>query len=135
VKKLENKNLILRKSLICALLIAFVFSAMGTSMAYARETAPPPDNPAISPEDNPLLIAAQDNGTPVLDRTQDNSTTTADDNASLISTQDTQTEENAPLISPQVQPDNTSTILGVAAVVAAIAVAAIVAVLRLRKKL
>jgi hypothetical protein len=136
------KNLNLRKSLMFTLLIVLAFSAMTNSMAYARDTPTqaPPDNTPFAPDENPTLIAAQDNGTmafndtSILDRTQDSNATTSDDNAVLYSAQDTQTEDNPPLIAPQTQPDNTSTILGVAALVAAIAIAAILVVLRRHQK-
>jgi hypothetical protein len=139
VKKLENKKLDLKKSLICTLLIAFAISAMAISTACARETAPPqtpPDNNVVTADDNPVLIAPTadaaigSNGTdaPLLDRAQDNSTTSPDNNGTLIDALDTQTEDNPPLIAPASQPDNTVTILGIAALATAIAVSAVVAV-------
>jgi hypothetical protein len=134
---MRNKNLDSKKYLICTLLIAVVFSTMGTSMAYARETAPPqtpPDTTSVSTGDNPVLIATKDNDTSLLDRAQDNSPSSPGDNASLISTLDGQTEDNAPLIAPLAQPDNSTTILGIAVFVAAVAAGAVV-VLHYRKKL
>ena len=92
-EKIVNKNLYLRRSLIFALLVLVVFSAMGTSMAYARETVAvqaPADNTAATSEENPTLIATQDNsttateGTPVLTRTQDDGTTPTDENSTLF---------------------------------------------------
>ena len=84
--------------------------------------------------ENPTLYTAQDNSTgatddnPTLDRSQDNSTSSPDDNATLYTTQDNLNEENAPLIAPAAQPDNTLTILGIAALATLIAVSAVVAV-------
>jgi hypothetical protein len=139
---MENKKLNLKKSLICTLLIAVAFSAMATQTAFARESAPPltpPDNTSITVGDNPILLAAQDStatgsDTPLLDRAQDNSTTLPDDNSTLYTTQDT-LEENPPLIAPRVQPDNIATVLGIAALTAAIAAVAVVVFVRLRKKI
>jgi hypothetical protein len=141
-RKKGIKKLNLRKSLMCTLLIVLTFSAMTTSMAFARETPTqaPPDNTSVAPEENPTLIATQDNSTMalndtlILDRTQDSNSTTSNDNATLYSAQDTQTEDNPPLITTQAQPDNTATILGVAALVAAIAIAAIIVVLQRHQK-
>jgi hypothetical protein len=140
---MENKKLNLKKSLICTLLIAVAFSAMATQTACARETASPltpPDSTPITVGDNPILMAAPDNATtgfdtPLLDRAQDNSTTLPDDNATLYTTQDTLTEENPPLIAPRAQPDNIATVLGIAALVAAVATVTVVVVLRLCKKI
>lgn len=141
--KFERTNLNLEKLLICTLLIALAFSAMTTSIAFARESAPaqaPSDNTAAATKENPTLIVTQNNGTnllndtPTLTRTQDNSTSKPDDNSTLYSTKDTQTENNPLLIAPQSQPDNTMAILEILAIVAAITVAAIVVVLRRRKK-
>jgi hypothetical protein len=140
---MENQKTKFRKSLICTLLIAVAFSALATQTAFARESAPPltpPDNTSITVGDNPILLAAQDNvatgsDTPLLDRAQDNSTTLPDDNATLYTTQDTLTEENPPLIATRAQPDNIATVLGIAALAAAIAVAAVVVFVRLRKKI
>ena len=144
VKKMINEKLDLKKSLVCTLLIALAFSAMATSVASAREIAPsqmPPDINSVGPEDNPILISTQDNSTvgsndtPLLDRAQDTNVTTPNNDASLISTQNAEAEDNPPFIAPLAQPDNTATILGATALVAAIAAATIVAVLRIRKKI
>ncbi len=124
-------------------MIAVALSAMATQTAFARESTPsqiPPDNPPITDGDNPILMAAPDDATtgsdtPLLDRTQDNSTTLPDDNATLYTTQDTLNEENPPLIAPQAQPDNIATVLGIAALAAAIVAAAVVMVVRFRKKI
>jgi hypothetical protein len=143
VKKMINEKLTLKKFLICALLTAIASSVMATSVASAREIAPSqmPTDTNSAPEDNPILISTLDNSTvgsndtPLLDRAQDANVTTPSNDASLISTQDVQTEDNPPLIAPLTQPDNNATILGVAALVTAIGVAAIVVVLKLRKKI
>jgi cytoskeletal protein RodZ len=143
-RKLGRKNLNLRKSLIYTLLIALAFFAMATSMACARETGPaqtPPESTSVPSEDNPTLIATQDNGTnplndnPPITRTQDISTTTPDDNGTLNSAEDAQTEDNPPLITAQAQPDNTATILGATAFGGAIAISAIVVILRRHQKI
>ncbi len=112
-EKMENKNLNLKKSLICTLLVAVVFFGMATSLAYARETAPPqtpPDNTAITTDDNPVLIANQDKSTPPPEEN------------SVISTQDTELNDNPILISGQSKTDYTAFTVGVAALVAAIAI-------------
>lgn len=141
---MENKRIDLKKSLFCTLLIAFAFSAMATSTAYARESTPPqmpPDNTVVTADDNPVLIAPPDDAaigsnetdTPPIDRAQDSSTTSPDNNGTFVDALDTQTDDNPPLISPAAQPDNTATILVIAALATAIAVNAVVAV-HYRKK-
>jgi len=146
VKELERKlgnNLNLRKSLMCTLLIAIAFSAIINSIAYARETPPeqtPQNTPAVMPEENPILIATQDNATiglndaPTVDRTQDNSQIVPDDSKPLDSVQEVQAEDDQLLIAPQAQPDTSATNFGIIAIIAAIAVGGIVLVLLNRKK-
>jgi|WetSurMetagenome_2_1015567.scaffolds.fasta_scaffold529779_1 hypothetical protein len=149
---MENKKLNLKKYLICTLLIAAAVSAMATQTAFARETAPsqtPPEGTASTTDGNPILTATLDNATietndtplldrpqdPLLNRVQDNSTTSPDDNATLYTIQDNLTEENPSLIASQAQPENIATVLGIAALAAAVTAAAVVGVVRLRKKI
>ena len=133
----------LKKSLICILLVAVAFSAIINSMAYARETTSDqtsPDDTTVTPEENSILIATQDNATiglndaPILDRTQDNNQIVPDDSIPPDSVQEVQTEDDQLLISPQAQPDTSATNLGVIILVGAIAVGAVAIVLVNRKK-
>jgi hypothetical protein len=131
---MENKKFDLKKSLICTLLIAFAISAMATSAACARETAPSqtsPNDTVITSDDNPVLIAppadtaigSNDTNAPLSDRSQDNSTASADDSTLYDSAN---SESNNPnLIATQAQPDYLAIIVVLVACVAAIASVAI----------
>src|SRR5665647_3509888 len=137
---MENKSQIKKnKFLTVTVLTLFLLSATAISSASAQvdPTRIPNQTPTDSSElisENPTLYSAQDNSTaatddnPILDRAQDNSTSSPDDNATLYTTQDNLNEENAPLISPAAQPDNTLTILGIATLATLIAISAVVAV-------
>jgi hypothetical protein len=139
--KMENKSQIKKnKFLTVAVFTLFLLSATAISSASAQ--GDPTRIPNQTPTDanseligeNPTLYTAQDNSTtatddnPIFDRSQDNSTSSPDDNATLYTTQDNLNEENVPLIAPAAQPDNTLTILGIAALATIIAVSAVVAV-------
>jgi len=137
---MENKSQIKKnKFLTVTVLTLFLLSATAISSASAQvdPTRIPNQTPTDSSElisENPTLYTAQDNSTaatddnPILDRAQDNSTSSPDDNATLYTTQDNLNEENAPLIAPAAQPDNTLTILGIATLATLIAISAVVAV-------
>ena len=145
--KMENKSQIKKnKFLTVAVLTLFLLSATAISSASAAQLDPtripnqtPTDDNGELISENPTLYTAQDNSTaatddnPTLDRSQDNSTSSPDDNATLYTTQDNLNDENAPLIAPAAQPDNTLTILGIVALATVIAVSAVVAV-HYRKK-
>ena len=142
---MENKSQIKKnKFLTVTVLTLFLLSATAISSASAQvdPTRIPNQTPTDTSElisENPTLYTAQDNSTaatddnPTLDRSQDNSTSSPDDNATLYTTQDSLNDENAPLIAPAAQPDNTLTILEIVALATVIAVIAVVAV-HYRKK-
>ena len=95
-----------------------------TAISTASAQVDPTRIPNQTPTDSSELISEN----PTLYTAQDNSTSSPDDNATLYTTQDNLNEENAPLIAPAAQPDNTLTILGIAALATLIAVSAVVAV-------
>jgi hypothetical protein len=144
--KLERTKSYSRNVLVCTLLIALAFSAAATSMANATIddntpsmlTQAPTGDSAAAPNENPNLIAAEDNSTltvaPASDRSSENSTLPQGDSSSLYISEDAQLGDNAPLIATQTQPDNPLVILGVIALLAAIAVCAAFVVFRYRKK-
>jgi hypothetical protein len=142
---MENKSQIKKnKFLTVAVLALFLLSATAISTASAQvDPTRTPDSAPIDGgggliSENPTLYTAQDDSTATaddnstLDRAQDNEAL-PDDNATLDTTQDNLIHENAPLIAPAPQPDNTLAILGIAALVTIIAVSAVVAV-HYRKK-
>jgi len=134
-----------KKLLIFALLTAFLFVAVATSVANAEEDLAPPllGNNAADSSDTPNLIATQ-NDTLVtteqpptaLDQTRENSTSTSDDTAMHTM------EENggippqdAPnLIATQTAPDNTPLIVGIALVSLVAVCVVIVAVVTSRRR-
>jgi len=145
-KKMENKSQIKKNTfLTIAVLTLFLMSTTAISCASAQvDPTRIPDqasteNGAGLISENPTLYTAKDNSTtaaddnPILDRAQDNSTVSPNDNATLYTTQDNINEENAPLIAPAPQSDNTLTLLGIAALATVIAVSAVIAV-HYRKK-
>jgi hypothetical protein len=141
-----NKSKIKKnKFLTVALLTLFLLSATAISTVSAQvDPTRTPDSASTDGgggliSENPTLYTAQDestaatDGNPILDRSQDNSTSSPDDNATVYTPQDSLIYENAPLIAPATQPDNTLAILGIAALATVIAVSAVVAV-NYRKK-
>ncbi|MGZ4850754.1 MAG: hypothetical protein ACXV2C_05175 [Candidatus Bathyarchaeia archaeon] len=138
---MENKSQIKKnKFLTVAVLTLFLLSATAISSASAQidptriPDSTSTDNGGGLISENPTLYTAQDDSTAAPDdnsslgRVQDNSTALPDDNATLYTTQDSLNDENAPLIAPAPQPDNTLTILGIALLATVIAVSAVVAV-------
>ena len=120
---MENKSQIKKnKFLTVAVLTLFLLSATAISSASAQiDPTRIPDSASTDSgggliSENPTLYTAQDNSTAATDdnyslgRVQDNSTALPDDNATLYTTQDSLNDENAPLIPPAPQPDNTLTI-------------------------
>jgi hypothetical protein len=145
-KKMENKSQIKKnKFLTVAVLTLFLLSATAISSASAQiDPTRIPDSASTDSGDgliseDPTLYTAQDNTTAATDdssplgRAQDNTTVSPDDNATLYTTQDSLNDENAPLIAPAPQSDNTLIILGIAALAIVIVVSAVVAV-NYRKK-
>ena len=143
---MENKSQIKKnKFLTVAVLTLFLLSATAISSASAQiDPTRIPDSASTDSgggliSENPTLYTAQDNSTAATDdnyslgRVQDNSTALPDDSATRYTTQDSLNDENAPLIPPAPQPDNTLTILGIVALATVIAVSAVVAV-NYRKK-
>jgi len=143
---MENKSQIKKnKFLTVAVLTLFLLSATAISSASAQiDPTRIPDSASTDSgggliSENPTLYTAQDDSTAATDdnsslgRVQDNSTASPDDNATLYTTKDSLNDENAPLIAPAPQPDNTLTILGIAALATVIAVSAVVAVRYHRK--
>ena len=138
---MENKSQIKKnKFLTVAVLTLFLLSATAISTASAQVDPTRTPDSALTDSggglinENSTVYTVQDNSitatedNPILDRAQDNSTSSPDDNATLYTAQDNLIYENTPLNAPAAQPDNTLTILGIAALATVIAVSAVVAV-------
>lgn len=136
---MKNKSEIKNKFLVVAVLTLFLVSATAISSASAQidpnripDSASPETSGGLINE-NPTLYTAYDSNASTddnsnSDRSQDTSATSPDDNATLYTTQDNLNEENAPLIAPAAQPDNTTTILVIAVLATIIAVSAVLTV-------
>jgi hypothetical protein len=161
VKKMKRNlsllKLKLSKLLVCTLLIAFVFQITAISMVQATSETIPRSN-AIQPSSDDTVVLSNDdpirNATieePVLIATEDgekiapeNSTITRDkeikknipeDNSTIGIPEDSNEEDYQPLIAPQPQTVETSAYLGVAVLLAAVAVGTVVFVARRSKKI
>jgi len=115
------------------------------------------DNTVVASDENPTLVATENRDEETISenstitRDEEIKTVTPDDNSTIytaedqtednqqliapLSPDDNQMENNQELIAPLSQPDNTVTVLGVAVLVAAIAVGAVVLVSRRHKKI
>lgn len=150
----QNPNLNHKKIFACTLLMALMLSAVAVSMVSAADDArtvspPPPVSSDMAPvsEDNQTMYTLGDSRDSATTTSNDTVTAeqppsgedipvnppAANENATLISTQDNAAENTYTLGGVQAGPNYTVAILGATALTAAIAVCVAVVVVRHRK--